>query len=161
MENIVLYGNRKKQAGLLAITIALTMIVYFTSTLMSPLFILYMATFIGASIYIVVKMFSKKPVLIISDNGILSTETYYAEKMGLIAWRDITEIRDTTFVFIKSIEVYVANRTDYINRLPEKERKGIVMRNGALINISNGEVSMKHDELYKQLITHWEKYRYL
>ena len=161
MEDIVLYGNRKKQAGLLAVTIGLALLVFFTTTFMSTLFILYMAIFTGAAIYIVTKMFKKTAIMTISTKGILSTETYYAEKMGLIAWQDITEIRNTSFLFIRSIDVYVANKTDYINRLPEKERKGIVMKNRSLINISNGEVSMKHYELYKQLITHWEKYRYL
>ncbi|KFF07786.1 hypothetical protein IX38_08785 [Chryseobacterium luteum] len=85
--------------------------------------------------------------------------TINAEKIGLINWSDITEIRDTRmFWIIKGIELHASEKVaeQYNSRINKKYRSG---RKTFLIQLSNDEIKMDHKNLLALVNKYWEHYR--
>lgn len=159
MQPIDLLPSLKKRLILLFLIILFGIAIAVFAPFPSSLFILYFGLTLVALGYQFIRLFKREPVLTLSEGGILSRMTIRAEKIGLIYWSDITEIRDTrAFWIIKGIELHTNEKIaeQYNYRIDEKYRSG---RKTLLIYLSTEEISMKHKDLSALVNRYWDRYR--
>ena len=159
MKTIDLLPNLKKRIMLLCLIIAFGIAIEVFVALSSSFFILYIGLTLAAIGYQFIRLFKREPVLTLSEDGIISKMTINAEKIGLIYWSDILEIRDTrTFWIIKGIELHASEKIaeQYNFRINKKYRSG---RKTLLIYLSTEEISMNQKELSALVNKYWDHYR--
>lgn len=136
-------ASRKKRIGLVFLLAGLVVLVSCTSTFMSVRFLIYTAVPLWAMGHVLASIFSKKPVLVLTSEGILSNMTMDGRKAGLVPWKDVTEIRETkTFWFIRSVEIYTRERKDKFR-----------------LHLAADETVTDHIHLLNALNEYWTKYR--
>lgn len=142
-ERIEILPNRKKRIGLLVPLVGLLALVWYTSPFMSVPFLVYTAVSFWALIHLISRIFSNKPVLVLTSDGILSNMTINGKKAGLVSWKDVTDIREMkTFWFIRSIAVYTRENKDKFR-----------------LHLGDDEAAIAHNQLLALLTAYWEKYR--
>ena len=159
MQEIKLFPSLKKRLVLLGLIIALGTVVAFLVSIRSASFILYFGLCSVAFCYMLIRLFNRKPVLVLSEAGVLSGMTVNGAKTGLVLWADINEIRNTrVFWLVKGIELHAneAIAEKYQSRLEKKER---VARKTFIMHLSSDEINMKHDELLSLLERYWHFYK--
>ncbi|WP_316844143.1 STM3941 family protein [Pedobacter psychrodurus] len=155
MPEIKLFPSLKKRLILLGLVIALGTLVVALVPFSSASFILYFGLCLAAFCYMLIRLFNRKPVLVLSEAGLLSAMTMNGAKIGLVLWTDISEIRATRVMLVdKGIELHAneAIAEKYQSRLEKKDR---VARKTFIMHLSCDEINMKHDELLSLLERYW------
>lgn len=111
------------------------------------------------SIFIIKKIFDKKPGLIIDERGITDNSTITS--VGLIEWKDITGIRIAEVASTKCLILKVKRPDKYIKSGKSKmQRKTLEMNNsiyGSPITIISGSLKMKFEDLHKLIESELKK----
>ncbi|PST83684.1 hypothetical protein C7T94_14225 [Pedobacter yulinensis] len=142
-ERLEILPNRKKRILLLFPLAGLIALVWYTSKFMSVLFLIYTAVLVWALVHLIFRIFSNKPVLVLTKEGILSNMTPNGKEAGLVFWRDVTDIREMrTFWFIRSIAVFTHES-----------------KNTFRLHLADDEAAIDHDQLLAVIKLYWEKYR--
>ena len=90
-------------------------------TLIQTIGIIEFALFTVLFIYWLIKLFDKKPGLIIDDNGI--TDNTNALSIGLIEWTDIIDIKTYQIMSNKCLLIITAHPEKYLNMAKGKKQK--------------------------------------
>lgn len=111
-------------------------------------------------VYLIIRAFKNQPVLILSTEGLESFMSITAkEKIGLIPWREIINVRSIkSFGFIKAINIYCTPEFIATKDI-HHQSKNSKFRDRFVIQLSNDELKMTHEELYSLLIKEWNKYK--
>ena len=159
MQTIEIFPNFKKRLILLSLVVIFSLTVALILPIKSVAFILYMGLCVVACVYCLVRLFNRKPVLLLSPSGVQSQISINGKKMGLISWSDITSIHDSrSFWIVKGIELHASEATvsKYQSRIHKKYRSG---RKTFLLYLSNEEIDMSHEKLLHLVEAYWKKYR--
>ncbi len=120
----------------------------------------FIAAGIGFFLMILVgrKLFSKKPGLIIDENGI--TDISNATYPELVEWNDITGVKKVKNGPIKSVVVMVDKPEKYINKGKKVMRPHMSKAfkfHGSPILIAPSRLKIKYDDLVDLITTEFEK----
>lgn len=114
---------------------------------------------IGA--YVFLKLFDKKPGLMLDATGI--TDNSSGTSIGLIEWRDVTGIETTKFMSNKFVLVFTDQPNKYIGKARNRMAKSALSSNlktfKTPLSISANSLKISHDELEKLLLVQWSKYK--
>jgi len=136
-------------------------------SLMNIAFIRYSVAFsaiiMGAvgMIFFIIKMFDKKPGLVIDSKGI--TDNASGVSAGFVPWEDIRHIYTTQVMNEKFILIGVSNPEKYINRQTKFLKKKAMSFNyktyGSPISITSNGLKANHDKLITTLNEMWGKFK--
>lgn len=100
-------------------------------------------------IFLIKKIFDKKPGLIISDNGMLDNMSLFSA--GYIPWSDVIEIKEILIKKQKMMNVVVKDPQDYIKKQKNGLTKKFLQMNydasGMVIGISDVSLQCSYSEL--------------
>ena len=116
--------------------------------------------FFGATgIYGIRKLFDKKVGLIIDKNGI--TDNSNASSIGLIEWKDITEIKTEQVMSTKFLLIKVKNPEEYIEKAKNGMKARLMKTNkkmyGTPLSITSNTLKYDFNKLEKLIQTEFEK----
>jgi|SRR5690625_434302 len=110
-------------------------------------------------IYYIKEIKENKPVLVISNEGIMDRSSYIGA--GLVRWEDIADIDFVHFsgqtflgIFTHDPELII-NRTSSVKRMLNKLNKGLVE---AQVNIPVKNLNCPAEELIEQINNFWKKH---
>lgn len=134
--------SRKKRLWLFLPLIGLMIVVAMTTTFKSSIFMVYIAVLLWATVNLAIRLFSSRPVLVLTPDGLQSRMTANGKKAGLVLWTEITEIRDIkTLGFIRGIEIYTQ-----------------AGRPGFPLHLASDEAAISHAALLDVLMHYWKRY---
>lgn len=114
-----------------------------------------------AAVFITLKMFSKKPGLILNDSGIIDNSN--ATSVGLIEWKDITGMRRLEIASSKILIIETANPEKYIQRskniISKKAMKANNKMYGSPLAIISNSLKIKFSELERLIGEQIENHR--
>ena len=117
------------------------------------------AFFGGILVYLLLKLFDKKPGLIISDKGI--TDNSSATSVGFIDWRDIQEITVQEVMSSKFIMLMTKKPEKYINNVENKLKRHSLKYNyknfGSPIAITSKSLKISFNKLEELIREEFEK----
>lgn len=105
------------------------------------------------------KMFDPQPVLIINDEGI--TDLSSAINVGLIRWRNITNIRLVTMNKTQFIAIDINNSEEILSRMSSVTKTLVQVSQqlvGSLINLSPTNTTYKLKDLLLLLQKEWQEH---
>lgn len=112
-------------------------------------------------LYYARKIFDKTPGLIVNDKGIYDNASGISA--GIIPWKDVVEISETTFVNQSFINIIVKNPDEYIKRQKNFFKRKLVQINytsfGTVIAIPSVAINCDFNELKRILQQEFEKYK--
>ncbi len=136
-------------------------------SLMSIAFVRYSVAFAAiamgavAILYFIIKMFDKKPGLIVDPKGI--TDNASGVSAGFIPWEDIRHIYATQVMSEKFVMIGVSNPEMYIKRQTKFLKRKAMSFNykayGSPISITSNGLKISHDELLAILNEMWGKFK--
>jgi len=113
------------------------------------------------AVYLVVKLFDKKPGLIIDADGLIDNSS--GTSVGRIEWADITEIKTSNIMSNKSILLMTDQPDKYIEKAKNRIAKRAMISNHKMskspLSIPVVALKINHDDLKQLLIKHWENYK--
>ena len=112
-----------------------------------------------AWVYFPVKLFDKKPGLILDENGINDNSS--AVSVGLILWKDIVSIRTEKIQSTKFLIINIDNAEKYLKRSSKFKRfllKTNMRMYGTPITISSTGLKYNFENLEKLIRNEFEKY---
>lgn len=150
-----IFPSLKKRLILLLLIMVLGAVVAVLAPFPNTLFILYFSLAVIAFCYTLVRLFDRRPILVLSELGVLSRMTINAQKIGLIPWADISEVRKVrSFGLFRGIELHgemlVAER--YRSKINKKDRA----KNPTLLAyLTSEETVIGYDELLALVRERW------
>jgi hypothetical protein len=119
--------------------------------------IIALVAFGAITIFITIKLFDKKPGLIISDEGIMDASSSVA--VGFINWYDVTNISNQGVSGQLFITIEVANPNEYIQKFSGLKRT-MLSANYKLykspINITSHALKGNIDDIYALILKYWK-----
>jgi hypothetical protein len=119
--------------------------------------ILFFGTTLG---YGVIRLFDKKPGLIIDEIGIIDNSNM--SSVGLIEWKEIREIKTQDFQSTSFLLIFLYDNDSYLNRIKGfkgKLLKGNYKKYGTPISIVSNTLDCNFDELAIFLKEKFKEYR--
>jgi len=116
----------------------------------------------AAAIIFIRRLASKKPAVIINDNGFIENASMF--NWGLVSWGDITGFRKLQVGRTWFIIVMLVNPVDFINRQTGIKRKLVTINGrqyGSPVSIAANGLSITIDELLLTLEEKFRQYRQL
>ena len=114
----------------------------------------------SAWIYIPIKLFDKKPGLILDENGIYDNSSFVS--VGLILWKDIESIRIEKIKSTKTLIVNIYNPEKYIDR-SNRFKKVLLNLNtklyGTPLTIGLAGLKFNRERLEKLIFLNYELYK--
>ena len=111
-------------------------------------------------VFLTIKLFDKKPGLIIDEIGIMDNSS--GVSAGLINWGDIQDIKTIVVARQKIIQIIVTNPDDYIDRQNNRFKRRVMKLNQKQyetpLQISTNGLKIKFDILNDMLVKFWKKY---
>ncbi|MEN2415568.1 STM3941 family protein [Flavobacterium mesophilum] len=111
-------------------------------------------------IFLLFKIFDKKPGLIINDNGI--TDNSHYGSVGLIDWSKIKGIRTRQVMSTKFLLIDVSNPQAFIensSRFKASLMKANLKMYGTPLSITSNSLNYNFDDLEKLILKEWDKYK--
>ncbi|WP_433835352.1 STM3941 family protein [Flavobacterium anhuiense] len=111
-------------------------------------------------IFILFKIFDKKPGLVINDIGI--TDNSHYGSAGLIDWSKIIAIRTQQIMSTKFLLIYVSNPQEFIQKsswIKASLMKANLKMYGTPLSITSNSLNYNFDYLEKLLHEEWNKYK--
>lgn len=112
------------------------------------------------SISIFLKLFNKKPGLVINSDGIIFHAS--ANTLGLIKWKDVTDIKTSKFYNQTYILIMVKNPKEYLNKFKHVKKflyKGFLNNMGTPIFLSSTGLQCNLKEMEKLLKDEFKRYQ--
>lgn len=113
------------------------------------------------AVYLVFKLFDKKPGLIIDEQGIIDNSS--GTSVGRIEWADITEIKTFNIMSNKSILLMTDQPEKYIDKAKNRIAKRAMISNHKMsktpLSIPVVALKINHEDLKKLLMEHWGNYK--
>ncbi len=113
------------------------------------------------SVFFALKIFSRKPGLVINNAGIIDNSN--ATSVGLIAWNDITGIKRLEIASSKILVIETSNPEKYIARSKNIISKKAMRANhntyGSPLSIISNSLNIKFSELERLIVEQIEKRR--
>ncbi|PQL93359.1 STM3941 family protein [Apibacter adventoris] len=113
-----------------------------------------------SSISIFLKLFNKKPGLVINSDGIIFHAS--ANTLGLIKWKDVTDIKTYKFYNQNYILIMVKNPKEYLNKFKHVKKflyKRNLNNNGTPIFLSSAGLQCNSKEMEKLLKEEFNRYQ--
>lgn len=113
-----------------------------------------------SSISIFLKLFNKKPGLVINSDGIIFHAS--ANTLGLIKWKDVTDIKTSKFYNQTYILIMVKNPKEYLNKFKHVKKflyKGFLNDIGTPIFLSSVGLQCNLKEMEKLLKEEFKRYQ--
>jgi hypothetical protein len=168
-QTIIPFDNKKRLKTLfwgiaLAVAIILSLVyMLFMSKTIFLYYVVMFTVFFVLSIYFIIsgiKALTDKNEagLILDANGIHSRTTPIGKKLGVISWTDIDRLTPISVYGSKFVAVSVKDKAKFLPLLTSLEQKQLD-KTGAAINISDNELTIGFDELYKLLDNYYSTYK--
>lgn len=166
---IINYNNSKRTRNLLWFLLAIVLFsagfyyLAFKSYYIYPYFIAICGfgvvfTIIGMVSQIRQILSKDKTAIVLSKEGISSTQNKNSRKIGLVEWADVNNVAVGNTYGVSGVSVYVADRDKYLSRLVSGAGTVQLASEGVALNLSAKETDMSTEDLYLLVKKYKEDY---